>query len=925
MRIRPLPSLNPGADSESRFRALELAVRVASQNFEEIGNIGVEPRDVNDDLRDAVETVLQRSDPDRLLTNTHNWNLDTQKSIFYADALAAVQITGIANGTPNKAIAIVNQGSTTITLKHEDAESSPANRFKFSSGADVTIGSDRSVHLVYDEKIQRWRDTHVVSAVSAALSAEISNRISADNALSQKISVLSQQASVLSQAASVLSQGLSVEAAARAAKDDALSQAVSVLSQAHSVLSQAVSVADAALSVRVDTQSQLLSALSQAHSVLSQALSNEISNRQSAVNVVSTAASNALSVANAASQAASVVSQALSNEISNRTSAVNAVSQAHSVLSQVVSVLSQALSDEISNRNSAVNAVSNAASNALSVANAASQAASVVSQALSNEISNRISADNALSDKLSVHSQQISVLSQGLSVLSQALSNEISNRASADNALSNAISGNTSAISQLNSVVSQGLSLLSNKVSVVSQALSVEIVQREVLSTMVIGAIDQASNALSVAVNTQSIVSQGFSVFSHKFSVQSQNLSLISNTLSNEIANRADQASVMSTAISQLNSVVSQGLSLNSQRHSAVSQHLSVLSQQISALSQAVSALSAGAAGGINNLSVQNVDAVALSAGMIVYAFTSAETVKRGTHLEGDPSGQVLGMVIDAAIAVSAVGRIQTFGTVTLTTAQWDARTGGSGGLTPGSYYYQDGTGNITATAPGGTRRVRPIGIAISTTKLQLLVQTMDDPTSTLSALSQNVSVLSQALSVHSQQLSVLSQKVSVLSSRIQARSLSVPQSVTTSALADVVGLSAILSAGESYKIEVGILFGTSAAGNVFGFGMSVRNAEMAGIESWALLAVGALAAAPAPTYHTASSLSAGATALISATAATSVGGGGRYLVRMEGVIKMNTSAGVTTEQLQIMAEGSPTNVHLAILQGSYIKVEKVS
>ena len=180
--------------------------------------------------------------------------------------------------------------------------------------------------------------------------------------------------------------------------------------------------------LRTTTQAIADLALS-AVNIVSNALSNELSVRAAADNTISNAASNALSVANAASQAASVVSTAASNALS----VANAASQAASV-------------------------VSTAASNALSVANAASQAASIVSNALSNEISNRISHVNVVSQAVSVLSQQVSLLSQAHSALSQA------------------VSVMSTTLSNLGSVVtvgmSQTLSVHSQQLSVHSQLLS---------------------------------------------------------------------------------------------------------------------------------------------------------------------------------------------------------------------------------------------------------------------------------------------------------------------------------------------------------------------------------------------------------------------------------------------------------------------
>ncbi|HEY6025852.1 MAG TPA: capsid cement protein [Pseudolabrys sp.] len=80
---------------------------------------------------------------------------------------------------------------------------------------------------------------------------------------------------------------------------------------------------------------------------------------------------------------------------------------------------------------------------------------------------------------------------------------------------------------------------------------------------------------------------------------------------------------------------------------------------------------------------------------------------------------------VPSDIASAASGSVQTSGVLTLTTAQWDARTGGSGGLTFGTPYYLDVTaGKMTATAPSAVGQfVTLLGVALSTTQLRLLIQ----------------------------------------------------------------------------------------------------------------------------------------------------------------------------------------------------------
>lgn len=53
---------------------------------------------------------------------------------------------------------IWNVGSQDITLKHEDINSTAANRFLSSTG-DLTVPPNRCVFAMYDNTSQRWRVT----------------------------------------------------------------------------------------------------------------------------------------------------------------------------------------------------------------------------------------------------------------------------------------------------------------------------------------------------------------------------------------------------------------------------------------------------------------------------------------------------------------------------------------------------------------------------------------------------------------------------------------------------------------------------------------------------------------------------------------------------------------------------------------------
>jgi hypothetical protein len=119
--------------------------------------------------------------------------------------------------------------------------------------------------------------------------------------------------------------------------------------------------------------------------------------------------------------------------------------------------------------------------------------------------------------------------------------------------------------------------------------------------------------------------------------------------------------------------------------------------------------------------SLTNANAGTINIGQPVYisAASSVDLADAGAAA----TKEVIGLVFDTTILTTATGSILVEGVMTATTVQWDAVTGGTGGLTPGSIYYLDpGTpGLLTLTAPTTTGQfVAPVGKALSTTKLKL-------------------------------------------------------------------------------------------------------------------------------------------------------------------------------------------------------------
>lgn len=70
---------------------------------------------------------------------------------------AARDITGIVAGNSGEFHWLINVGSNSITLKHQDTNSTAANRFIGIGAADVVLAADEKAMVVYDATTARWR------------------------------------------------------------------------------------------------------------------------------------------------------------------------------------------------------------------------------------------------------------------------------------------------------------------------------------------------------------------------------------------------------------------------------------------------------------------------------------------------------------------------------------------------------------------------------------------------------------------------------------------------------------------------------------------------------------------------------------------------------------------------------------------------
>ena len=89
--------------------------------------------------------------------SNNNLALPTNASLLYLNALGgAFSITGIAAGTSGRSFIIQNQSGQTMTLAHESASSTAANRLFTQSKANVTVLDKQTATLVYVLNMSRW-------------------------------------------------------------------------------------------------------------------------------------------------------------------------------------------------------------------------------------------------------------------------------------------------------------------------------------------------------------------------------------------------------------------------------------------------------------------------------------------------------------------------------------------------------------------------------------------------------------------------------------------------------------------------------------------------------------------------------------------------------------------------------------------------
>lgn len=95
--------------------------------------------------------------PSQITANQNDYNPGSG-DIFRLDADAARSVSGIAGGSSGRCVLLVNVGSFAVTLNHQSASSTAANRIISPTAADYEIAANgASVALFYDATSSRWR------------------------------------------------------------------------------------------------------------------------------------------------------------------------------------------------------------------------------------------------------------------------------------------------------------------------------------------------------------------------------------------------------------------------------------------------------------------------------------------------------------------------------------------------------------------------------------------------------------------------------------------------------------------------------------------------------------------------------------------------------------------------------------------------
>ncbi|MFI5250789.1 MAG: hypothetical protein ACHQQQ_00030 [Bacteroidota bacterium] len=100
--------------------------------------------------------AIRDSTPTQIASNQNDYAIGTV-SILRLNTDISRTISGFNNGFPGRFLYIINTGSNNLILSNQNTASQAQNRIISGNGSDITLASDQSIILWYDNTSQRWR------------------------------------------------------------------------------------------------------------------------------------------------------------------------------------------------------------------------------------------------------------------------------------------------------------------------------------------------------------------------------------------------------------------------------------------------------------------------------------------------------------------------------------------------------------------------------------------------------------------------------------------------------------------------------------------------------------------------------------------------------------------------------------------------
>lgn len=140
---------------------LDVIGSVIADDLDIQGPAVIDDLDVQGPLMANVIQIGDYLAPSPLTGNTDNWAPTgvNNYGVLHVTSSSAVDLTGIQAPSPATLtiVILINSGSFTITLKHDNAGSTAANRFYLPQSLDMALPTNGSALLLYDTAYSRWR------------------------------------------------------------------------------------------------------------------------------------------------------------------------------------------------------------------------------------------------------------------------------------------------------------------------------------------------------------------------------------------------------------------------------------------------------------------------------------------------------------------------------------------------------------------------------------------------------------------------------------------------------------------------------------------------------------------------------------------------------------------------------------------------